>query len=250
MKAKKKPIDEKTPADLGVDVAPRLKVLKTAEPPAARPASRSDRVAELVDKLKNEAGVTLMATLLLAEHDNAALNDATAKALTAAQGARRRRPRAGRRHRTAKPAAEAAAKLDGVAKVLLADGADLAHRLAEPMAALIVPLAASYDALVAPATTDGQERHAARRGAARRDADLRDHRGRRARHVRAADLCRQRHPDGAVDGRQEGRSPCAPPPSRRRARAARRRSRRSRPPRTRRCRASSATSCRSPTGRN
>ena len=40
MKAKKKPIDEKTPADYGVDVAPRLEVVKTAEPPAARPASR------------------------------------------------------------------------------------------------------------------------------------------------------------------------------------------------------------------
>ena len=43
MKAKKKPIDEKTPADYGVDVAPRLKVLKTTEPAAARPASRSSR---------------------------------------------------------------------------------------------------------------------------------------------------------------------------------------------------------------
>ena len=38
MKAKKKPIDDKTPADYGVDVAPRLEVLKTTEPPAARPA--------------------------------------------------------------------------------------------------------------------------------------------------------------------------------------------------------------------
>jgi electron transfer flavoprotein beta subunit len=41
MKAKKKPLDEKAPADYGVEVAPRLKVLKTEEPPAARPASRS-----------------------------------------------------------------------------------------------------------------------------------------------------------------------------------------------------------------
>ena len=57
MKAKKKPIDDKTPSDYGVDVAPRLKVLKTAEPPAARPASRSKLVAELIEKLKNEAGV-------------------------------------------------------------------------------------------------------------------------------------------------------------------------------------------------
>ena len=43
MKAKKKPIEEKTPADYGVDVSPRLKVLKTAEPRGARPGSRSNR---------------------------------------------------------------------------------------------------------------------------------------------------------------------------------------------------------------
>ena len=57
MKAKKKPIDEKTPADLGVDVAPRLQMLKTAEPPGRRGGVKVGSVAELVDKLKNEAGV-------------------------------------------------------------------------------------------------------------------------------------------------------------------------------------------------
>ena len=57
MKAKKKPIDEKTPADFGVDVAPRLKVLKVAEPPARKAGVKVEAVAELVDKLKNEAGV-------------------------------------------------------------------------------------------------------------------------------------------------------------------------------------------------
>jgi electron transfer flavoprotein beta subunit len=56
MKAKKKPIEEKSPADLGVDVAPRLKVLKTGEPPARRAGARVASVAELVGKLK-EAGV-------------------------------------------------------------------------------------------------------------------------------------------------------------------------------------------------
>jgi electron transfer flavoprotein alpha subunit len=53
-------------------------------------------------------------------------------------------------------AADAAAKLAGVAKVLQAEGDALAHGLAEPLAALIVSLAASYDALVAPATTFGK----------------------------------------------------------------------------------------------
>ena len=57
MKAKKKPLDEKTPADLGVDVAPRLSVLSTEEPPKREAGKILGSVAELVDKLKNEAGV-------------------------------------------------------------------------------------------------------------------------------------------------------------------------------------------------
>ena len=57
MKAKKKPIGEKTPQDLGVDAAPRLKVLKTSEPAGRKAGVKVKTVAELVDKLKNEAGV-------------------------------------------------------------------------------------------------------------------------------------------------------------------------------------------------
>ncbi|MCF8466985.1 MAG: electron transfer flavoprotein subunit beta/FixA family protein [Sneathiella sp.] len=57
MKAKKKPIDEKTPADLGVDIAPRLKTLKVEEPAKRQAGVMVESVAELVDKLKNEAGV-------------------------------------------------------------------------------------------------------------------------------------------------------------------------------------------------
>ena len=57
MKAKKKPIDEKTPAAYGVDIAPRLEVLKTAEPPGRKAGAKVKDVNELVDKLKNEAGV-------------------------------------------------------------------------------------------------------------------------------------------------------------------------------------------------
>src|SRR3974390_1999152 len=57
MKAKKKPIADKTPADYGVDTAPRLDVLKTTEPPARKAGARVGSVAELVDKLKNEAGI-------------------------------------------------------------------------------------------------------------------------------------------------------------------------------------------------
>ncbi len=57
MKAKKKPLDEKTPADFGVDVAPRLQVLKTEEPAARKAGVMVGSVDELVAKLKDEAGV-------------------------------------------------------------------------------------------------------------------------------------------------------------------------------------------------
>ena len=57
MKAKKKPIDEKTPEALGVDVTPHLKVLKTVEPSGRKSGVKVASVAELVSKLKNEAGV-------------------------------------------------------------------------------------------------------------------------------------------------------------------------------------------------
>ncbi|BAO81173.1 electron transfer flavoprotein, beta subunit [Serpentinimonas raichei] len=57
MKAKKKPLDTVTPADLGVDIAPRLKTLKVAEPAARKAGIRVGSVAELVDKLRHEAKV-------------------------------------------------------------------------------------------------------------------------------------------------------------------------------------------------
>ena len=57
MKAKKKPIEAKTPADLGVDTAPRLKILKVTEPAAREAGIKVEDAAQLVEKLKNEAGV-------------------------------------------------------------------------------------------------------------------------------------------------------------------------------------------------
>ncbi|WP_116084986.1 electron transfer flavoprotein subunit beta/FixA family protein [Tropicimonas sp. IMCC34011] len=57
MKAKKKPLDQKTPEDYGVDVAPRLKVVKTVEPAERKAGITVASVDELLDKLKNEAGV-------------------------------------------------------------------------------------------------------------------------------------------------------------------------------------------------
>jgi electron transfer flavoprotein beta subunit len=57
MKAKKKPLEKKTAADLGVDVKPRLTVLKVAEPPKRQGGKLVESVDDLVDKLKNEAKV-------------------------------------------------------------------------------------------------------------------------------------------------------------------------------------------------
>ncbi|MGN7807849.1 electron transfer flavoprotein subunit alpha/FixB family protein, partial [Ensifer sp. 22521] len=93
-----------------------------------------------------------MAILLLADHDTATLSDQTAKALTAASkiGSDVHVLVAGS---GAKAAADAAAKLSGVTKVLLADDASLGNNLAEPLAALIVSLAGSYDAIVSAATS-------------------------------------------------------------------------------------------------
>ena len=56
MKAKKKPIDVLTPEQLGVDIAPRHRILKVEEPRAVSPACAWRSVAELVDKLRHEAG--------------------------------------------------------------------------------------------------------------------------------------------------------------------------------------------------
>ncbi|MCL4715729.1 MAG: electron transfer flavoprotein subunit alpha/FixB family protein [Hyphomonadaceae bacterium] len=107
-----------------------------------------------------------MAVLVIAEHDNASLKDATNKVVTAAKamGGDVDVLVAGS---NASAAAQAAAKIEGVRKVLHADGATLAKQLAEPMEALIAPLMANYDAVLFPATTTGK--NAAPRIAAKLD---------------------------------------------------------------------------------
>ena len=96
-----------------------------------------------------------MTVLVLADHTNTALGSATAKAVTAA------RQLAGDIHvlvagNGCMEAAGAAARIEGVAKVLVAEAAHLEHQLAEEVAALVVPLMANYTALVAPATASGK----------------------------------------------------------------------------------------------
>ena len=96
-----------------------------------------------------------MTVLLIAEHDNQTLSPAVAKTASAAKAL------GGDIHVLiagdgARPVAEAAAKLDGVGKVLLADAPHLGHQLAEEVSALIAHLMPGYDAVVAPATASGK----------------------------------------------------------------------------------------------
>ena len=96
-----------------------------------------------------------MTTLLIAEHSNDGLSEETAKAMAAATeiGTAVDVLVAGK---GCQAAADAAAKLDGAAKVLMVEADELEVQLAEPMAALIVSMADSYDTIIAPATTSGK----------------------------------------------------------------------------------------------
>ncbi|HEY5363843.1 MAG TPA: FAD-binding protein [Aestuariivirga sp.] len=96
-----------------------------------------------------------MAVLLIADHDNKSLKDATHKALTAAakMGGDVHVMVAGQ---NCEAVAKAATKLAGVKKVLHVEAAELEHQLAEPMAATIVSLAAAYEHIVAAATMNGK----------------------------------------------------------------------------------------------
>ena len=96
-----------------------------------------------------------MSILLIAEHDNANLNAATAKAMSAAKAL------GGAVHilvagQNCRAVADQAAKLDGVAKVLVADAPQYGRQLAEEMAALVTPMMANYGALLACSTPSGK----------------------------------------------------------------------------------------------
>jgi electron transfer flavoprotein alpha subunit len=133
-----------------------------------------------------------MSVLLLAEHANGTLSPSTGKALAAAKAL------GGDVHvlvtgSNCKAVADAAAKLDGVSKVLLADAPQLANQLAEEVAEVILANAGSYSAIVAPATATGK--NVLPRVAAKLDvmqiSDITKVVS--ARYLRAADLRRQRH---------------------------------------------------------
>ncbi len=96
-----------------------------------------------------------MAVLLIAEHDNKTLKDATIKSMTAAQALGGPVDILVAGH-NAKGVADQAAKIAGASKILLVDDALYAHQLAENMAALIVEMAGKYNAILSPASTSGK----------------------------------------------------------------------------------------------
>ncbi len=161
MKAKKKPLDEKSPADFGADIAPRLKVLKTEEPGGRKAGVKVGSVGELVEKLRPTAYCKEIGRDEINGYSSYCRTRQCKPFRPDGQGADGsgpdwRRCRYSGGGQGAKAAAEAAAKLKGVRKVLLAESDALENRLAEPTAALIVELAGQYDTVIAPATTSAK----------------------------------------------------------------------------------------------
>jgi electron transfer flavoprotein alpha subunit len=187
-----------------------------------------------------------MSCLVIAEHDNKSLKEATAKVVTAATQI------GGPVHvlvagQDCDAAAQAAAKIAGVEKVLVADDALYAKMIAETMETLILSLADKYDVILAPATTNGKNympRVAAKLDVAQISEIIK---------VVSADTFERPIYAGNATAMPSPRcrraaarrsSPCAPQPSRSRATAARRRWRRSPRRPIRACPNSSARNCR------
>jgi hypothetical protein len=148
-----------------------------------------------------------MTALVLAEHDNHTLRPSTLNTVTAAAKA------GGQVHvfvvgHNAADAAQQAAKIGGVSKVLLADAPQFANGLAEPVAAQVAAVAGSYSTSWRRDRV-WQEHPAAGCRQARRSPDIGHHQCRVPGHVHAADLCGQRDRDGPVDRQDQGHH-CAP----------------------------------------
>ncbi len=203
MKAKSKPLAQKTPADYGVDVAPRL---HDAQGGRAGQAPGGDQ-----GRRRRRAGRPSSRHWEWRNEDAGPGSSMTARAS--------RTPRS--------PSVTAASKLGEVHLLVAGQGVDggrrgggedrrrrarsmsptmppMRHALAENVAPLVAKLMADHDAFLAPATTDRQEYRAARRRAARRHADQRHPLGRGRRHLHPADLCRQRDRHGPDQRREEG----------------------------------------------
>ena len=214
MKAKAKPLAAKTPADYGVDVAPRL--TRGEDGGTGGPqGGRQGRLGGRADcETQRRSGGDLMAVLLLADVNDGAAGDrctwprpwprskalGEVHVLVAGTGG--------------DAAAAEAATLDGVAKVLFADDHAYCHGMAEPTAALIVSLAGGYSHICRRLRPRCRKNVLPRVAAlAGRDGDVGRDRRDRCRHVRTPDLCRQRDPDGEIGRTRRRCSRCAPRPS-------------------------------------
>ena len=184
MKAKSKPLAQKTPADYGVDTAPRLTTLGVREPSKREAGIKVASVDELIDRLRT-AGSGRMKTLVLVEHEGGQLKDATLSAVTAAS-------KLGEVHLLVAgegvgAVAEAAAKIAGVGKVHVADGAAYRAPAGGECRAGRGRADARPSRLFRRRLDDHrQERRPAGRRHARRHADFRRHRRRGRGHVPAA----------------------------------------------------------------
>ena len=157
MKAKKKPLEEKTPADYGVDVAPRLKVVTTAEPPQAAGGSEGEIGRRTRRQAQERSGSDLtMAVLLIAEHDNAHAEGRHPQGADRGGEARRRRACAGRRQQCRSRGRRQAAKLDGVKKVLHCEAPLLRAPARRADGGTRRVARQDYEHIVAPATTNGK----------------------------------------------------------------------------------------------
>ena len=156
MKAKKKPIDEKTPADYGVDTAPRLQVRQNQR--AARPqVGREGRFGRRTGRqAQRRSGDSVDGDASSRRARQQVAQGRNHQGADRGQGTGRRRPCAGRRQGLQgrrRRRRQARRRREGAA---WPTPPPYEHQLAEPLAALIVSLAGGYDAIVAPATTNGK----------------------------------------------------------------------------------------------
>ena len=203
MKAKKKELDVKA---VGRHRRRSHRSPEGAEGDRAAEAGRRRQGGErrrAGGQAEDRSGGDLMAVLVVADHDNASLKDNTHKTVTAAKALSGDVDVLVAGQGVDAVAAEAA-KIEGVRKVLVAESDALGKQIAEALAATVLALMPNYDAVLVPATSVGK--NFAPRVAAKLDvapiSEIIEVVV--ARHLRAADLCRQRAGDGPVVRRQEG----------------------------------------------
>ncbi len=204
MKAKKKPLEEKTPADYGADVKPRLKVVKTGEPPKRQAGVKVKSVRRTRVQAQGSGSDLMMAVLLIAEHDNASSQGRNPQGADRGAADRRRRACAGRRQQCRwcrGPGGEAHGRRTRSSMPI---APQLSARSPNRWRRSSCRSPEAYDHLVARRHHQRQELHAARRRTSRCHADLRYFGSEVARHLRAPHLCRQCRADRAVDRREEG----------------------------------------------